>query len=74
MDKLQSQHVENLYDNKHNTQSYIWQLQKTDPIQRHVCIYKYIGSDRPNPVYKTRQMDKTQVVNLWSLLRYICKH
>jgi hypothetical protein len=24
--------------------------------------------------YKTRQMDKTQVVNLWSLLRYIYKH
>jgi hypothetical protein len=24
--------------------------------------------------YKTRQMDKTQVVNLWNLLRYIYKH
>ena len=24
--------------------------------------------------YKTRQMDKTQVANLWSLLRYIYKH
>jgi hypothetical protein len=24
--------------------------------------------------YKTRQMDKTQVVNVWSLLRYIYKH